>query len=289
MQKTLTNKQMRNSINTFLRTQGSEIGELEPAKEGVVVPSEAIKGHLQQVKKLDLTKDVRVVETDKGIGGFPILKRTKQKFAKALAISEEGLPKPETINIDYEVETYRGELPLPFEMIEDADVDVVELLTEYLAELDTNTKNSEIISKMKTATPKTVTNSSDIKTLFNKDIKTMYNAKAYVSVSLFDELDKLKDDSGRFLLQDDVNVESGKRLGGKEVVVIEDEELGTAKGDLVGFFGDLYEFITLFDRKRNIVQWADDNIYGLKLMGSVRFDTVVGDTGAGYYVTYAGQ
>jgi HK97 family phage major capsid protein len=171
-------------------------------------------------------------------------------------------------------------------MIEDADFNVTELLTEHLNELEINTKNAEIIAKMKTATAKPVAGIDGIKKMLNKDIATMYNAKAYVSTSLFDELDLLKDTSGRFLLQDDVTVKSGKRINGKEVVVIPDEEIGVSSGDLVGFFGDLHEFVTLFDRNRNIIKFIDSGFYGQVLDGSVRFDTVAADKEAGFYVTY---
>src|SRR5699024_9080142 len=122
--------------------------------------------------------------------------------------------------------------------------------------------------------------------MFNKDFKQVYNVKAYVSASLFNELDLLKDKNGRYLLEDDITVASGKRIKGKEVIVLDDDVIGEDEGDLVGFFGDAYEFATLFDRKQLSVKWVDHNIYGQLLAGFVRFDIQKVDESAGYYVTF---
>jgi len=87
-------------------------------------------------------------------------------------------------------------------------------------------------------------------------------------------------------LQTDITVGSGKKLFGKEVVVLDDEVIGTLDGDLVGFVGDPKAFATLFDRKRASVKWVDNDIYGQLLAGFVRFDVVKTDVDAGFYVTY---
>src|SRR5699024_2635191 len=110
----------------------------------------------------------------------------------------------------------------------------------------------------KTATAKAVTGFDGLKAVFNVDLKRVYNAKAVISASLYNELDTTKDGNGRYLLQDDVTVASGKRLFGHEVVVLDDEVIGTAAGDLVGFIGDPKAFCTLFDRKRASVKWVDN-------------------------------
>ncbi|WP_034551675.1 phage major capsid protein [Carnobacterium funditum] len=279
-------KSTQRSIKRFVQSRGLETGTLETENKGVVIPNEAITARTQQVDKLDLTKHVRIVKTNTPSGSYGVLKKSNQKLTAVTELATKELPTPEIINMEYDIKTYRGQVPVSMEMVEDADFDVTELLTEHLNELDINTKNSEIIAKMKTAPKKAVTGLAGIKEMLNKDVSTMYNAKAYVSTSLFDELDLLKDTSGRFLLQDDITVKTGKRVNGKEVVVIPDEQIGVSSGDLVGFFGDLHEFVTLFDRKKDVVQWVDNFVHGQVLNGSVRFDTQAADTEAGFYVTY---
>ncbi|PFZ77637.1 phage major capsid protein, partial [Bacillus pseudomycoides] len=84
-----------------------------------------------------------------------------------------------------------------------------------------------IAAIFKSATAKPVTGLDGIVTLFNTGFKNVYNVKAYVSSSLFNALDLLKDKNGRFLLQDDITLASGKRIKGKEVVVLDDDIIGT--------------------------------------------------------------
>ena len=113
----------------------------------------------------------------------------------------------------------------------------------------------------------------------------MYNAKAVISSSLYNALDTLKDKDGRYLLQTDITVASGKSYL-VEVVVLDDDVIGTVDGNLVAFIGDPKAFATLFDRKRASVKWVDDSVYGQLLAGFVRFDVEKTDSDAGFYVTY---
>src|SRR5699024_5243451 len=103
---------------------------------------------------------------------------------------------------------------------------------------------------------------------------------------MYNALDTIKDDNGRYLLQDDITASSGKRLLGKEVIVLDDEIIGDAAGDKVGFIGDPKAAVTFFDRKRASVKWIDNDVYGQLLAGFVRFDVQPTDTNAGFYVTF---
>ncbi len=200
--------------------------------------------------------------------------------------SNPELAKPTITEVPYDIETYRGYIPVSQEAIDDADYDVTGLIADEISDQELNTKNAAIATVLKTATAKAVTGFDGLKGVFNKDVKRVYNAKAIISASLFNELDITKDNSGRYLLQDDVTVKSGKRLFGHEVVVLDDDVIGTASGDLVGFIGDPKAFTTLFDRKKVSVKWVDNDVYGQLLAGFVRFDVEATDSEAGFYVTY---
>ena len=73
---------------------------------------------------------------------------------------------------------------------------------------------------------------------------------------------------------------------GKEVVVLDDNIIGTKAGNLVGFLGDPKEFVSYFDRKQTTVAWIDNQIYGKLLAGIIRYDVKKTDTNAGFYITY---
>ena len=186
-------------------------------------------------------------------------------------------------------------MPIYQEVIDDADYDIVGLIAEDMADQELNTKNAAIAAILKSApavsytgegenkTADTVVGVDGLKTVLNTKLKRVYNTKLYVSSSLYNELDLLKDKNGRYLLQDSITAASGKSFAGREVIVLDDDVIGETAGDLVAFVGDAYEFVTLFDRKQMSAKWVDMNIYGELLGIFVRFDAVKFDEAAGYY------
>lgn len=279
----------REAINDFVRTKGpmSERAGFTSVEGGALIPEDLMPAKKELVDTLDLTKYVRKVPVRRGSGKYPVISKSNGKFVSVAELEKNPeLAHPTFTDVNYDIETYRGYIPVSQESIDDADYDISGLIAEDIKDQELNTKNAQISAIFKTATAKGVTGLDGIITMFNKDFKKVYNTKAFVSSSLFNELDLLKDKNGRYLLEDDITVESGKRIKGKEVVVLDDDVIGTADGDLVGFFGDAYEFITLFDRKQASVKWVDNNIYGQLLAGFVRFDVKSVDDAAGYYVTF---
>lgn len=130
-----------------------------------------------------------------------------------------------------------------------------------------------------------MTDIDGLKDIVNVTIDPAYNVKFIASQSFFNELDKMKDNDGRYLLQQDVTVASGYKLLGREVVVMADDVIGTAAGNKVAFVGDPSLFVKFFDRQQASVRWVDNDVYGQLLAGFVRFDVEVADTAAGFYVT----
>lgn len=282
----------RDAINAFVKSKGAiqERAGFTSVEGGALIPEELLTPKKELVDVLDLTKYVQKVPVKRGSGKYPVISKSGGKFIAVAELAKNPeLAKPTMTEVNYDIETYRGYIPVSQEAIDDADYDISGLIAEDIRDQELNTKNAQIAAIFKTATAKAVEGLDGIITMFNKDFKKVYNVKAFVSSSLFNELDLLKDKNGRYLLQDDITVESGKRIKNKEVVVLDDDVIGTVDGDLVGFFGDAYEFITLFDRKQASVKWTDNDVYGQLLAGFVRFDVKAVDAAAGYYVTYTAE
>lgn len=278
--------EVRQAINEYVKNKRAVEG-FTSVEGGALIPEELLTPEKAPEDVIDLSKLVKRVPVKSGSGKYPVIKKSGSKMVSVaeLAANPE-LAKPTITEVDYSIDTYRGYIPVSQEVIDDADYDVTGLIADEIADQELNTKNAAIATVLKTATPKAVTGLDGLKSVFNKDIKKVYNAKAVISSSLYNELDTLKDNDGRYLLQTDITVASGKRLFGKEVVVLDDDMIGTNAGDLVGFIGDPRAFCSLFDRKRVSVKWVDNDVYGQLLAGFVRFDVEVTDTDAGFYVTY---
>jgi len=284
------NIETRDAIKNYVQSKGSERAGFTSVEGGALIPEELLTPKKALEDVIDLERYINKVTVTSGSGKYPVIKKSGSKMVSVTELAENPeLAKPTITEVAYDVETYRGYIPVSQEVIDDADYDIIGLIAEEINDQDLNTRNAAIATALKTATAKAVTGFDGLKGVFNVDLKRVYNAKAIISSSLFNELDTTKDANGRYLLQDDVTVESGKKLFGKEVIVLDDDVIGTTEGDLVGFIGDPKEFLTLFDRKRASVKWVDNDIYGQLLAGFVRFDTAVTDTDAGFYVTYTAE
>lgn len=277
----------RDAIDSFVRTKGQTRDGYKSVDGGALIPENLMPPRKALEDTVDLSTYVNKVPVTRPSGNYPIIKKSGSKMVSVAELEKNPeLAKPTITKVDYAVETYRGYIPVSQEVIEDADYDITGMIAEEIKDQDLNTKNAKIAAIFKTATAKAVEGLDGIISMLNKDFKQVYNVKLYVSSSLFNELDLLKDKNGRYLLQDDITVASGKRVKGREVVVLDDDMIGNAVGDLVGFAGDAKEFCTLFDRKQASVKWTNNDIYGELLAGYVRFDTRKVDDQAGYYITF---
>ncbi|EME8164291.1 phage major capsid protein [Enterococcus faecium] len=275
------------SINQFIRTKGEKRDGLTTVGAEAVIPVDRItKPEKQPETVVDLRQHVGRVPVTTGTGSYPILRANKNKMISVAELAKNpALANPEFTKVNYEIETYRGYIPVSQESLDDSDIDLGGLVAESIQRQSLNTSNAEIAKKLQTATAKTVTDIDGLKDIVNVTIDPAYNVKFIASQSFFNELDKMKDNDGRYLLQQDVTVASGYKLLGREVVVMADDVIGTAAGNKVAFVGDPSLFVKFFDRQQASVRWVDNDVYGQLLAGFVRFDVEVADTAAGFYVT----
>lgn len=253
-----------------------------------IIAEELLNPAAQLPNQVDLTKYVNEVPVNTPIGVYPFIKGTDAKLTSvAELIINPELPQPTLVPISYTIETYRGSLPLSIEMVEDADYDTVQVVVENAKQADVNTKNEQIETVFKTATPKAIAGLDALTTLLNTGFKSAYDVKLFLSSTLFDTLDKMKDTTGKYFVFDrDNSVPSGIVFKGHEVIKLDDTAIGTTVGDLKGFVGDAKQFVALFNRKLITVKWNNNKAYSTPLACASRFDTKAADTDAGFYITY---
>nr|WP_241566795.1 phage major capsid protein [Enterococcus faecium] len=275
------------SINQFIRTKGEKRDGLTTVGAEAVIPVDRItKPEKQPETVVDLRQHVGRVPVTTGTGSYPILRANKNKMISVAELAKNpALANPEFTKVNYEIATYRGYIPVSQEALDDSDIDLGGLVAEHIQRQSLNTSNAAIAAKLQEAPAKAVTTIDDLKDIVNVAIDPAYAVKFIASQSFFNELDKMKDNDGRYLLQQDVTVASGYKLLGREVVVMADDVIGKTAGDKVAFVGDPSLFVKFFDRQQASVRWVDNDVYGQLLAGFVRFDVQVADNAAGFYVT----
>ena len=302
-------KTYRDSVNEYIRSKGAVADSqlkmegkdlfipmneaVNPTTDGLkkddtgkVTSKELVTTPMREVKTVvDLKQFTTVHKASKGEGSYPILKKATSKMASVEELEKNPkLAKPEFTSVDWKVKTYRGAIPLSQEAIDDADVDLLAIVAEAANQIKVNTTNDAIATVLKDFEAKNAANLDEIKHILNKDLDPAYNVSFVVSQSFYQKLDTLKDNNGRYLLQDSITSASGKAFLGHPVFVVSDATLG-ADGEAKAFIGDIQRAVLFADRQELGLRWTDNEIYGQYLQAVVRFDVKKADAKAGYFVT----
>lgn len=278
--------EIREGINRYVKSKGAERA-FKIVDGGALVPKEVLQAYVVESDTTDLKSKVKTVKVNSKSGTYPVISHTNNRLNTVTELEKNPeLQNPKITNVNYDVNTYRGFVPLSQEVIDDADYDVVGLIADEINNQAFNTTNHAIAEVLKQATAKKVTNLDEIKKVLNVDVKKRYNTVIIMSASMYNALDTLKDKEGRYLLQDDISAPSGKSLLGKPVEVLDDDVIGNKANDMVAFVGDANAYCTFFDRAQTTVKWVDHNVYGQLLAVFTRFDVQKIDAEAGFYITY---
>ena len=256
---------------------------------GAIIPQDIVtKTKTLPETVVDLRNLVQTVKVNTPTGKYPILKSTEAVMHTVEELeANPDLAKPQFENVLYDVKTYRGQIPVSRESLDDSDEDLGALIARHIQRIALNTANSKIVENLKTATPKTVKNLDEIKAIINTEFDPAYNLQFIVSQSFYNEVDLMKDNEGRYLLQPSITAQSGKSLLGLNVTVLSDKLLGGSAGAKVAFLGDPAGFTSFFDRNEMAVRWQEHQNYGEILAAAMRFDVKKVDAAAGKFLTLA--
>lgn len=254
---------------------------------GVIIPEDIVtKTRMLPETRVDLRNLVQVLKVNTPLGKYPILNSTEAVMVTVAELeANPDLEKPQFKEVKYDVDTYRGQIPVSKESLDDSDEDLGALIAGHIQRIAVNTANKAIVTNLKTATAKTVKNLDDIKTLINTGFDPAYNLQLVVSQSFYNEVDLMKDNEGRYLLQPSITAQSGKALLGLDVTILSDKLLGGVAGAKVAFLGDPAGFTVFFDRKEVAVRWQEYGHYGEILAAAMRFDVQNIDPAAGMFLT----
>lgn len=273
----------------YIKSKGDKRDNVKSVDAQPLIP-EDIKYVPEELPEtvVDLKKFVNVQPVTTAAGSHPILNPAQETMIAVEELEKNPkLAKPKFTDIDYKIKTYRGQIPVSQESLDDSEANLAQIIAKNNARQALNTTNKQIADVMKTFEAVNTANLDDIKAIINVDIDPAYNLSLVVSQSFYQALDTLKDKNGQYLLKQDITSKSGTTLFGRPVFIVKDEILG-AKGDKKAFIGDLNYAIFFADRKQATVKWIENEIYGQVLATYMRFDVVKGVEEAGRFLTYTG-
>ncbi|MGY0692981.1 phage major capsid protein [Virgibacillus sp. FSP13] len=266
------NDEQRDAFETYLETRDITTDGLKTDEGYVVVPEEESKKIIEladDIVSLKKFVTVKPVSTPSGTQPVRTTAKATLKTTQELAESPAIGVTPFT-EVDYKVETKRGYIPYSEEYKQDG-INLAGDLKQFIGEVVVNTENDDILAELSTVRSKTVKSVDELKTLVNTGFSAgkKNRIKFLVSQSVFDNLDRIKDKNGRYLLQESITSSTGYKLLGKDVEVLDDEYF---PNKTTMFVGDLKE-IVYFDRSQVRVQWTSYLHFGECLGVAVRNDT----------------
>lgn len=273
----------------YLKTKGAKRDNVKSVDAQPIIP-EDIKYQPEELPEtfVDLKKFVNVQPVTTAAGSHPILNPAQETMVSVEELEKNPeLAKPKFTDIDYKVKTYRGQIPVSQESLDDSEANLAAIVAQNNARQAVNTTNKYIADVMKSFEAVNTANLDDIKEIINVEIDPAYNLSLVVSQSFYQALDTLKDKNGQYLLKQDITSPTGTVLFGRPVFIIKDELFG-AKGDKKAFIGDLKYAVFFADRKQASVKWVENEIYGQILAAYMRFDVKKGVEEAGRFLTYTG-
>lgn len=273
----------------YVKSKGAQRDNVTSVEAQPIIP-EDIKYTPEELPEtfVDLKKFVNVQPVTTASGSHPILNPAQETMVSVEELAKNPeLASPKFTDIDYKVKTYRGQIPVSQEALDDSEANLANIIAKNNARQAVNTTNKYIADVMKSFAPVDTANLDDIKAIINVDIDPAYNLSLVVSQSFYQALDTLKDKNGQYLLKQDITSPTGTVLFGRPVFIIKDELFG-AKGDKKAFIGDLNYSVFFADRKQASVKWVENEIYGQILAAYMRFDVKKGVEEAGRFITYTG-
>ncbi|MEJ7534917.1 phage major capsid protein [Staphylococcus hominis] len=294
MRQIIENKQSKLSDEAqgfvdYIKSKGAKRDNVKSVDAQPLIP-EDIKYVPEELPEtfVDLKKFVNIQPVTTAAGSHPILNPAQETMIAVEELEKNPeLAKPKFTDIDYRVKTYRGQIPVSQESLDDSEANLAQIVAKNNARQAVNTTNKAIVDVMKTFEAVDTANLDDIKAIINVDIDPAYNLSLVVSQSFYQALDTLKDKNGQYLLKQDITSASGTTLFNRPVFIVKDELFG-AKGDKKAFIGDLNYAIFFADRKQASVKWIENEIYGQVLATYMRFDVKKGVGEAGRFLTYTG-
>lgn len=275
------------AFEQYMKSKGAKRDNVKSDDVGVTIPEDIKYIPEKEVKTVqDLSELVQKTSVSTASGKYPILKRANAKFNTVAELEKNPeLARPEFETVNWEVETYRGAIPISQEALDDSVANLTAIVSENINEQKINTLNEKIGGVLKSFNPTTVSNVDDLKEIINVKLDPGYDRQIICTQSFYQAVDTLKDKNDRYLLNDSIINTSGNTLLGMNVTVVRDDLLGK-NGDALAFIGDVKRGVLFADRTDVSVQWIENEIYGKYLMGAFRFDVKQADKNAGFFVTF---
>jgi HK97 family phage major capsid protein len=290
---------MRSVVSEYERRAVMNEGQTNPAipdgNSALIVPQDiqtTINRVERQINDLSMYVNMQYVTT---LSGSRVLE-TVQSITPFAPIDEYGafqeMDNPKFTPVGYQVKKYGGILPLTNDLLQDTDQNLIQYVSNWIANKAVFTRNKLIIDLLKTMTKTDLADFGAVKKVLNVglDPAISLNATILTNQDGYDWLDQLVDGYGRPLLTDDITQPGRKMFKGRPIAIASNRILpsdsGVGKAPII--IGDLKQLMVCFCRKfyelASTKEGGDAFIRDTtNLRAITRCDTKFWDTGAAVF------
>ena len=279
----MTNKlsKQKEELETYIRSTGYNTRGMDVENNHVLIEKPILDSYEEEYQRKELVDLVNIIETRTRGGKYEVNDFESDLLQETNVEQIQNEINKKTISVDYLVKSFSGKLEFSQEQLEDGQYNLTDFLGKKIIKLKRKTRNREIGKILQTATTQTATSIDDLKSIISL-INPERIVSVVVSQSLFNVLEKMKDTSGNYLLKVDKETGTSETFFVDNFLIVDDTTLGN-KGDKKAFIGDLENFVTLFDRKKDTLSWmTSEDVFGKKLILHTRFDVKKVESDCGY-------
>lgn len=228
------------------------------ADGGLLIPKDQETQVIELAREYSSLRDLVYVEPVSTLTGTRVIEVDGEytPFAEVIEGSKiSDIENGKFKAIAYSCKTYGGILPIPNNLLKDNKGNLLHHINKWFAKKRVATENKIIGDLLNTLNKTAMTSIDDIKTTLNVTLDPAISANASVVTNQtgFNELDKMKDTDGNYLLQPDPTKPTQKLLKGRLVKVYPDKVLANDSTKAPIMIGDFKRAITLFDRQLMII------------------------------------
>lgn len=227
---------------------------------GLTIPQDIRTAINTLVRQYDSLQQYVRVENVTTLSGSRVYEKWTDVTPLTRMDTEDGkipdLDNPRLTIIKYLIGRYAGIITATNSLLKDTAENILAWLSSWIAKKVVVSRNKEIIAAMN-AVPKkpTLAKFDDVIDMANTSVDPSILSTSFflTNVSGCNELHKVKDAMGNYLLQPDPSQPQRMLIQGKQVIMVADRWLpsaGTAAAPVYPlYYGDISQAITLFDRE----------------------------------------
>lgn len=222
-----------------------------PAKGGYLVPEEQMTTLREYRRAYTALKDLCNVQTaNSTTGKMPTIGQETGKLIAFEELNEINQDDLDFGQLTYTIADYGDIIPVSNQFLQDADINIMQLIGQRFARKSVNTENEKILEILKALEPQSVSNWKGITKALNVSLDPAISAGARILTNQdgLEYLDELTDSQGRPLLTPSLVDKTSYVFRGRPITVVSNALLASGAKTIPFYIGAFADMIAFFQR-----------------------------------------